>query len=157
MLYTKESWSRVSIRHKVMAWVIAILLLVGICVGVTIVALEVMIRDYENLSIDNYKCYEVQKAIDAERTVFQDLIREPGHRNQTRFTKACVKTQQCIAALPMNYSDIGENRYARTWNLRNGYYGYVEFRDRLLFLSGIVPVCLFGSRDHRTGICSDLC
>jgi len=132
MLYTKESWSHVSIRHKVMAWVIAILLLVGISVGVAIVALEVMIHDYESLSIDNYKCYEVQKAIDAERAVFQDLIREPGERNQTRFAKACVKTQQCMTALPTNYSDIGEDRYARTWNLRNGYYGYVEYRDKLL-------------------------
>ena len=27
----------------------------------------------------------------------------------------------------------------------------------LLFLPGTVPVCLFGSRNHRTGICSDLC
>ena len=94
-----------------------------------------MIQDYESLSIDNYKCYEVQKAIDAERAVFQDLIREPGQRNQTRFTKACVKTQQCIAALPSKYSDIGEDRYARTWNLRNGYYGYVEYRDKLLTMS----------------------
>ena len=135
MIQLKESWSHVSIRRKVMAWVIAILLLVGISVGVSIIALEVMIHDYESLSIDNYKCYEVQKAIDAERTVFQDLIREPGERNQTRFTKACVKTQQCIAALPTKYSDIGEDRYARTWNLRNGYYGYVEYRDKLLTMN----------------------
>ena len=32
----------------------------------------------------------------------------------------------------MEYSDIGEDRYARTWNLRNGYYGYVEYRDKVL-------------------------
>ena len=132
MTHSKRPWSQVSIQHKVMTWVIAILLLVAISTSVSIVALELMIKDYESLSIDNYKCYEVQKAIDAERSVFQDLIREPGQRNQTRFAKACVKTQQCIAALPMEYGDIGEDRYARTWNLRNGYYGYVEYRDRLL-------------------------
>lgn len=132
MLHSKKSWSHISIQHKVMAWVIAILLLVAISTSVSIVALEWMIRDYESLSIDNYKCYEVQKAIDAERSIFQDLIREPGQRNQTRFAKACVKTQQCITALPMEYSNIGEDRYARTWNLRNGYYGYVEYRDKLL-------------------------
>ncbi len=132
MIYSKRSWSYLSIQHKVMTWVIAILLLVAISTSVSIVALEWMIQDYESLSIDNYKCYEVQKAIDAERSIFQDLIREPGQRNQTRFAKACVKTQQCIAALPMEYSDIGEDRYARTWNLRNGYYGYMEYRDKFL-------------------------
>lgn len=139
MMHPKNLWNRISIRYKVMTWVIAILLLVATAVGVSIFSLEIMIRDYENLSIDNYKCYEVQKAIDAERSVFQDLIREPDQRNQTRFTKACVKTQLCIASLPTDYSKIGENRYARTWNLRNGYYGYVERRDKLLAMDTSQP------------------
>ncbi len=132
MMHAKKRWSQISIRHKVMTWVIAILLLVGISVGVSIVALEVLIRDYKTLSIDNQKCYDVQKAIDAERNTFLDLTREPTQRNRERFSKACVKTQQCIAALPMEYSDIGEDRFARTWNLRNGYYGYTYYRDNLL-------------------------
>ena len=79
------------------------------------------------------------EAIDAERSVFQDLIREPNQRNMTRFTKACVKTQLCIASLPTDYGKIGENRYARTWNLRNGYYGYVERRDKLLAMDTSQP------------------
>ena len=132
MIPSKRPWSHVSIQRKVMAWVIAILLLVAVSAGISIMALEWMIQDYETLSIDNYKCYEVQKAIDAERSIFQDLIREPGQRNQTRFAKACVRTLQCITDLPMDYSDIGEDRYARTWNLRNGYYGYVAYRDKIL-------------------------
>lgn len=132
MMQPKRQWNQISIQHKVMIWVVAVLLLVGISISISIVALNAMIQDDETLSIDNQKCYEVQKAIDAERTVFQDLIREPSQRNQTRFTKACVKTQQCIAALPTEYSNIGEDRFARTWNLRNGYYGYVEYRDKLL-------------------------
>lgn len=70
MMHPKTLWNRISIRYKVMAWVIAILLLVATAVGVSIFSLEVMIQDYESLSIDNYKCYEVQKAIDAERSVF---------------------------------------------------------------------------------------
>lgn len=132
MKHRAKSWNQASIRHKVMTWVIVILFVVGISVSVSIATLEVMIRDYESLSIDNYKCYEVQKAIDSERNVFLDLVRDPSQRNQERFTKACLKTQQCIAALPMDYADIGEDRYARTWNLRNGYSGYIEYRDALL-------------------------
>ena len=123
---------KASIRHKVMIWVFAILLMVGISVGVSILALDIMIRDYETLSVDNYKCYEVQKAIDAERNVFMDLTRDPSARNRERFSKACVKTRQCIDALPTKYSDIGEDRFARTWNLRSGYDGYSQYRDELL-------------------------
>lgn len=128
----KNTWTQLSIQQKVMTWVVAILLVVALSVTISIVAVGIMIQDYEDLSIDNYKCYEVQKAIDAERNTFLDLTREGTQRNRERFSKACVKTQQCIAALPMDYSDIGEDRYARTWNLRNGYYGYTYYRDALL-------------------------
>lgn len=127
-----EQLHGISIRYKVMIWVMVILVMVGISVGVSILAVNAMIRDYENLSVDNYKCYEVQKAIDAERNVFMDLIRDPSARNRERFSKACAKTRQCIDALPVQYSDIGEDRFARTWSLKTGYTGYTEYRDTLL-------------------------
>ena len=127
-----EQLHGISIRYKVMIWVMVILVMVGISVGVSLLTLNVMIRDYENLSVDNYKCYEVQKAIDAERNVFMDLIRDPSARNRERFSKACAKTRQCIDALPVQYSDIGEDRFARTWSLKTGYTGYTEYRDALL-------------------------
>lgn len=128
----KLSRDNLSIRLKVMMWVTVILLMVTISVGLSIVSLEALIRDYEHQSIDNFKCYEVQKAIDEERNTFLDLSRENSQRNQDRFRKACSKTQLSIAALPMDYRDIGEDRYARTWNLRNGYIGYTHYRDALL-------------------------
>lgn len=131
----KNKWNQLSIQRKVMTWVVAILLMVALSVTISIVAVKIMIRDYEDLSIDNYKCYEVQKAIDAERNTFLDLSRENSQRNRERFSKACIKTQQCIAALPTDYSDLGEDRYARTWNLRNGYYGYTYYRDALLAMN----------------------
>ena len=39
-------WNQVSIRLKVMTWVIVILLVVAASVGVSVLALNVMIRDY---------------------------------------------------------------------------------------------------------------
>lgn len=71
MLNTTSRWGQISIRYKVMIWVIAILLQVGISIGVSIIALNAMIRDYETLSIDNQKCYDVQKAIDASEPFFR--------------------------------------------------------------------------------------
>ncbi len=125
-------WKDISIRYKVMAWVVSIMMVVAISVGVAIAALEALIQDYELTATDNYKCYEVQQAIEAERNIFMDLVREPTQRNQDRFQKACAKTLQCIDALPTNYEDVGEDRFARTWNLRKGYYGYMEYRDVFL-------------------------
>ena len=115
-----------------MLWVISILTVMVLCVGLAVAALQVLIRDYESLSIDNHKCYEVQQAIEQEQNIFTDLIRDRSQRNQDRFSKACAKTEQCIRALPTRFADIGEDRFARTWSLRNGYRGYTRHRDALL-------------------------
>ena len=128
----KELWSRVSIRHKVMLWVSAVLLVMTVCVGLAVATLQFLIRDYETLSIDNHKCYEVQQAIEQEQSIFMDLIRDRSQRNQERFSKACRKTEACIQALPVQVSVIGEDRLARTWSLSNGYRGYTRHRDALL-------------------------
>ncbi len=143
MKQRSKAWSDVSIRHKVMAWVVVIMMVVAVSVGASVGALDMTIRDYETISIDNYKCYEVQKAMEAERDVFLDLTRDPSQRNRERFRKACLRTRQCIDALPMDIRDIGEDRYARTWNLRNGYDGYVEYRDAIVAMDP-------GQEDHAT-------
>jgi sensor histidine kinase YesM len=128
----KEHWSRTSIRLKIMVWVVAILIMMAACVGLAVAALQALIADYETLSIDNNKCHEVQQAIEQEQNIFLDLIRERSQRNQERFAKACARTERSIRDLPTRFSAIGEDRFARTWSLSNGYRGYTRHRDALL-------------------------
>lgn len=130
----QRRWPQVSIRRKVLFGILATLLVVAISISTAIIISDAMVHDYEAISLDNQKCYEAQKAIDSERNTFMDLVREPSQRNQERFEKARIKAQMCIADLPMEYESIGEDRYARTWNLKNGYYGYCYYRDSLLHM-----------------------
>ena len=51
------------------------------------------------------------------------------------YTAACTASEQSLAALPFDYDRIGEERYARTWNLLQGYAGYRQERDSFLQLS----------------------
>lgn len=127
-----KSWSRLSIRRKVMYWLGAVVLVMAGLVILTDAARQQTMRELDRLQQNDTLCYTVQAALDTERRTFEDLFREPSRANQAAFSEACVATEAAIGALPFDYGEIGQERYARTWNLRSGYAGYRNFREEIL-------------------------
>ena len=62
-------------------------------------------------------------------------MRQPTSETEQAYAAACAAAEQSLAALPFDYVRIGEERYARTWNLLQGYAGYRQERDAFLQLS----------------------
>lgn len=129
-----ESWSRLSIRRKVMAWLCAVILVMTGLVALTDIFRYRTIQALDRLQQNDTLCYTVQAALEAERQALETLVMEPTRTNREAFAQACRETAEAIEALPFDYELIGQERYARTWNLRSGYGGYGEFRDLLLAL-----------------------
>ena len=127
--------SGVSLRAKVMGWLAAILLVTLISIGIATGTGQWTVTLFDTLMEDNAACYAAQDAIKAETRAFERYVREPSQETEQAYTAACTGTEQSLAALPFAYEKIGEDRYARTWNLRQGYAGYREKRDAFLQLS----------------------
>ena len=127
--------SGVSLRAKVTGWLAAILLVTLISIGIATGTGQWTVTLFDTLMEDNAACYAAQDAIKAETRAFERYVREPSQETEQAYTAACTGTEQSLAALPFAYEKIGEDRYARTWNLRQGYAGYREKRDAFLQLS----------------------
>lgn len=125
----------VSLRAKVTGWLAAILLVTLISIGIATGTGQWTVTLFDTLMEDNAACYAAQDAIKAETRAFERYVREPSQETEQAYTAACTGTEQSLAALPFAYEKIGEDRYARTWNLRQGYAGYREKRDAFLQLS----------------------
>lgn len=128
----KGFWRGLSIRRKVMTWLCAVVLVMTTLVGLTDSARHRTILELDLLQKNNTLCHTVQEALESEYRAMEILVREPSETNRQLFEDACRSTAQAIRALPSDYSQIGEERYARTWSLRSGYEGYCEFRDALI-------------------------
>lgn len=124
----------VSLRVKVTGWLAAILLVTLISIGVATFTGQWTVKTFDTLLADNSACYTVQDAIKDETKAFERYVREPSQENEQTYAAACDAAEQSIAALPFDYEKIGEERYARTWNLLQGYAGYQEQRDAFLQL-----------------------
>lgn len=134
-----ESWSRLSIRRKAVAWLCAIILVMAGLVALTDAARYRTMQELDLLQKNDTLCYAVQEALEGERRALEALIREPSQTNRQLCSDACRTTAEAIEALPFDYSRIGEERYARTWNLRSGYEGYCALRDALIAMDPADP------------------
>ena len=123
------------LRRQVVLWMAAILLITLAAIGMATGVGQWTLTSFDALLEDNSACYTVQNAIKAETRAFERYVREPSQENQQDYNAACAATEQSLAELPFDYATLGEERYARTWNLLQGYAGYQESRDAFLQMS----------------------
>ena len=128
----KSRWNRLSIRRKAMTWLGAIILVVVSLMGMTATVRARATAELTRLQENDTLCYAAQEALETERQAFETLFRVESQTNRQAYADACRACAQAIAALPFDYEEIGEDRYARTWSLKSGYEGYCAYRDALM-------------------------
>ena len=126
---------QMSLRAKATGWLAAILLVTLISIGIATAVGQWTVKAFDTLLEDNAACYAVQDAIKEETRAFEHYVREPSQESSQTFADACAAAEESLAALPFVYAKIGEDRYARTWNLLQGYAGYQKARDAFLQLA----------------------
>ena len=135
MARNKTAQGGISLRSRVTAWLAAILLVTMLSTGIATMAGQWTVRSFDTLLADNALCYTVQNALKDEAQAFARYVRQPTSETEQAYTAACAAAEQSLAVLPFDYARIGEERYARTWNLLQGYAGYRQERDAFLQLS----------------------
>ena len=123
---------QLTLRRKVLRWFFGMVAVIVLAFWVDSGISRTAAGRFDLLLNDNLLCYQTHKAIDAEQQAFETYARAPSEDNRAVYEQACAETWRCINALPFDYTEIGRERYARTWNLKNGYEGYQTYRDALL-------------------------
>ena len=111
---------QMSLRAKATGWLAASLLVTLISIGIATAVGQWTVKAFDTLLEDNAACYAVQDAIKEETRAFEHYVREPSQESGQTFADACAAAEESLAALPFDYAKIGEDRYARTWSLRQG-------------------------------------
>ena len=76
-------------------------------------------------------CETAQDAMRAEEEAFRAYVRTPSEDNLEILDQAVTHSQSTIFLLPYEYEEIGAERYARTWRIRNAYQSYSTQRDSI--------------------------
>lgn len=125
----RKKWKGLSIRSKAGIWLATVVAVTLGLVGIAATARSHTMTMLKQLQENDTRCYAVQEAIESERQALAVLFRTDSQASRQLYQDACAATAAAIDALPFDYQEVGEERYARTWSLRSGYEGYCSFRD----------------------------
>ncbi len=122
----------ISLRTKIVSGLAAIFLVTLVSIGVAAGIGHWTLTAFDTVLEENASCYTVQDALKAETRAFERYVRESSQENAQELAAACDAAEASLEALPFDYAELGEERYARTWNLLQGYAGYRQSRDAFL-------------------------
>ena len=125
----RNFWARLSIRRKTLVWVGTLIFVMISVTGISAAARARAMSELTRLQENDTRCYAVQAALSEEREAFEQFVHTRSQTDRQSYAAACARTEAALAALPVQYEALGEERSARTWNLKNGYEGYREYRD----------------------------
>lgn len=127
----KNRWMAISLKRKLRTFSIMVAMVMGMSIAINMLVLDFSMDSLNVILNDNSICYEVQEAIEREVTAFQEYMINRNWENAKEYRLACAQSEDRINALPFDYRSMSEERYARTWNMKNGYEGYKVYRDQV--------------------------
>ena len=127
----KEYWLALSIGSKMRLFVLFLLFGIVMTAGFNIYSIRFSTGEVNRILREISQCESVQDAMTAEETAFRAYVHTPSEENLSRLEQSIVHTKSSIALLPSDYREIGAERFARTWRIRNAYKSYAVLRDSI--------------------------
>lgn len=129
-------WYGLSLKRKLYMVMVSVTLFMAIAIVVNIKVSYVFIDDVRRLMDDNLSSYKFQESFGHEAEAFTELVRDWTPEHEQNLKEAVAATVSTLEELPFEYRQIGEERYAVTWNILNSYEEYQLQRDKTIRLKG---------------------
>ena len=127
----KSYWLSLPIGSKMRVFILPLLLVMVSSVGFNLYTLRFSVGDVSQNLKEISRCETAQDAMNAESDAFRLYVSTPSEDNLGILTQAVNHCSSSISLLPFEYGEIGPERYARTWRVRNTYQSYSRERDRI--------------------------
>ena len=124
----RQLWQQLTIKKKILIFVGAVFMACLISIIFNIWVVRFSLIDFSQILEENSQSVNLVQALEQESNFFQEYIQ----RQEIPFEvleETMAQTEEAVYALPFDYGDIGEARYAQTWSIRNSYEVYVEKRE----------------------------
>ena len=128
----RELWLSTTLKHKLGLYTSMVILIMASSAVFNVWVMDFTLDGFDEILSDNSRCNDFQQAMELEVDAFEAYVRERSDERWEEYVLSCVRTERCVRALPFQYSSIGEERYARTWNIKNSYETYSRFREQIL-------------------------
>ena len=134
----KQFWQALTIKKKIATFTGTVFLIIAVSVLFNVWVVKFSLIDFNRILQDNAAVSELAQALEEESIQFETYIK--GNREERESLDIAIeRTGRAVEKLPFRYSEIGEQRYAKTWSIKSCYEVYCQKRDIMLVLGENYP------------------
>ena len=134
----KQFWQALTIKKKIATFTGTVFLIIAVSVLFNVWVVKFSLIDFNRILQDNAAVSELAQALEEESIQFETYIK--GNREERESLDIAIeRTGRAVEKLPFRYSEIGEQRYAKTWSIKSCYEVYCQKRDAMLAMGENAP------------------
>lgn len=119
------------IRKKIRFYMCTVFLCIFVSVLFNIWVSHFSLGYFNNILSESARTSAFLQAMENESRFFEQYMKSRTKENKLLLDEAMLETKKTIEALPFDYRNIGEERWAQTWSIQNCYEVYVAKRDAI--------------------------
>ena len=131
----RRTWLSLPLRKKVGAITVLAAFAVSFSILMNLVTAGFGMNGFRKILEDNSRSASFQAAMETESRTFKTMIRDRSEDNRAAYEEACGAARKALEALPYDYDEIGRERFAKTWSVKNSYDTYEKRKAELLSMS----------------------
>lgn len=131
----RRTWLLLPLRKKVGAITVLAVFAVSFSILMNLLTAGFGMNGFRQILEDNSRSASFQAAMEAESRTFKTMIRYRSEENRIAYEAACEAARKALKALPYDYDEIGQERFAKTWSVKNSYDTYEKRKDVLLSMT----------------------
>lgn len=128
----KDFWLSIKIKDKIKVYFILIFVSVLLSLTLDVTIAKEYLYDFSKILNDDSITMHLVDCLENEKTAFRNYARAKNGSNLLSLTEAMSDTKECLDEIPFDYNQIGEERYALTWSIKNAYSVYENNISRLM-------------------------
>lgn len=132
----RKTWYAMTMKNKINVFIGAVFMTMALSLLLNIWVAKFSIVDFNHILNENAKNSELVQALEVESGLFAEYVKSPNEETKRLLEEAKNRTYNAVYDLSYDYGEIGEERYAKTWSIRNAYGVYVEKRNLVLASGG---------------------
>lgn len=127
----KQRWVGLPIGKKASSFIMLLTAGLAVVFIANSIIINLSLSSLGSMARDPSACVAAMQAMRSETNAFSGYVRNSSEENLKLLEESCEATLDALENLPGDYEEIGAERFARTWRIRNMFDNYASARNRL--------------------------
>jgi len=127
-----DIWYHMTLRRKLSVIIASVAVMMAASIYINLIVVYYFVDHGQEIMDDNLSCYKFQDALEEEAACFARLIGERNLESEQAYKDSGVRALTYLEQLPFDYNQVGRDRYAITWSIRNSYGEYEKQKKKVI-------------------------